>query len=236
MDKQWRIQDTETFVERSLEYLAPMVSKFMMHKYPYSCKEKERRVTNLLAGITSNRIKRAKTIPDKMDLVRDMLKIALEDVKDWSEFSMDPNSSLDDIILRSLLSEIFGVSFVCYSYLSKNPNLPEEFVRDLSFIHSGLFKFEDFDDEHVDAINTLLEVENITPYDVPELRKLYGLKSPEDKLLKTYTSRVGAKLGINAPKMDFRSLASASKKNYSARYKNLYSTYSYFKGDDELEQ
>ena len=222
IDKPWRIQDEDVFIDRSLEYLAPIVAKFMDMEAEIEDKEKRKRIHNMLMSITEDRIMSAVTNADKIELIKDMLKIAVEDVKDWAEFSLNPESSFDDIMLRAILTEMFSMSFVCFMYISSNPNLTDDFIRDINYVNSGLFKFEEFDDEHVNAINAILETEGAVPFDIPEMRRLYNLKSKNDKLLSLPHNKVGSYLGINPPKLDYKALNNS--KNLEGclnKYKNL---------------
>ena len=218
IDKPWRIHSTEEFIDRSLEYLAPMIYKFTTGE-TVLCNDKMKYIKNKLSLITEDRV-RSKSKKEKLSLIGDMLDIALQDVKDWSEFSLNPESSLDDIMLRSIITVLYKKSFVCFLYLSHNKNLTEDFIRDLNYVTSGMFKFEEFDDEHVNAINKYFEIENFVPWEDEDVMRLYNVKKNKNIVGDIPNNHYGSKhLGILFPKLDYKDLADRYGDWFKKKYK-----------------
>lgn len=66
-------------------------------------------------------------------------------VKDWVQISIDPNSSLEKLMLLYMAGEIYNEPLICIAFMCKNPKLTEEFIEDAMFVGSGLFWFDEWD-------------------------------------------------------------------------------------------
>ena len=217
IDKPWRIHSKEEFADKALEYLAPMVYKFVSGERVL-CNDKMKYIRNKLTLITEDRVRNT-DISEKMFLISDMLDIVIQDVKDWSEFSLNPESSLDDIMLRAIITVMYKKSFVCFLYLSHNKNLSEDFIRDLNYVTSGVFRFEGFDAAHVNAINSYFEIENFIPWEDEEVTKLYKIKKNKSIIGSIPNNHYGSKqLGIIFPKLDYKILVDRFGEDFKNKY------------------
>jgi len=83
--------------------------------------------------------------------------ILKKDVDGWAGFSLGVRTDPEEIVLRILLDHYYcndpGAT-ICISYLGNNVLLDEQFVKEVIYITSGFFDFDDWDDEHVNLINT----------------------------------------------------------------------------------
>ena len=186
----WRITSEKEFLDIALDYITPLINKIRTEwedgKY---CKEKTKRISNAFRDITPA-VATNSTIKGKKTLLKYLVNVCVEDVDDWSNFSLDPESSLDDIMLRTMITEYTGKSFLCYLYITKNPKVTKEFIKDINYVTSGYFSFNIWDDNLIDAIDNCIENE-IYPIDCPELVKIYGENKLKDA--KIITSKINPK-------------------------------------------
>ena len=176
--KTWRITDEHEFLVRADKYLSRHLKEFIENMEDSIHSEtKARSIWNKYESYRENE--------DKFSLeakVKGMLSIVLEDVKNWGEFSSDPKSTLDDIMLRFLISRVFGCSYASYLIISSNPYLTEAFIEDCIYVSSDLFKFSEWDDEHVKAV-TDCAASKIPENKCDYLVELYGKKRLSDKAI-----------------------------------------------------
>lgn len=66
-------------------------------------------------------------------------------VRDWTEISMNPNTSLEQLMLLYMAGEIYDEPLICIAFMCKNPKVTEEFIEDAMFVGSGLFWFDEWD-------------------------------------------------------------------------------------------
>mgnify|MGYP002624131305 FL=1 len=102
------------------------------------------------------KFKKKKVYVNRDEKIKDLLNILLEDLVDWREFSINPDSSMEDIMLRLLISVVYNCNYVCSLFVSYNPNLTEEFIEDYLYVGSGYFSFDEWDDKHVDVISSCI--------------------------------------------------------------------------------
>ena len=209
----WRIHSREEFEDRAIDYLTThfmniqkIIEDDKLAPVRYFSAEKTKIIQNKIKKLRETMIDTPK---DKDAIIKDLLEVCLEDVKEWSAFSTNPQSRLDDIMLRMVITVLYNKSYVCFIYISRNDNLIKEFIDDATYVTSGIFRFEDWDDEHVNAV-----VDCITtftrPEDSPEIRRLYGITNKDDLVHVPATHKL-SELGFRAPKID---LIAINKKCY----------------------
>ncbi len=154
-NKFWRYSSIESFYKDAVPYVDAHVSRIK------SDIEKFNRDTSKKLLSMINSYEHAKELKEKGDSTlkitdKDILKlgcaIVTKDVQDWGEFSVAPDSSLQDIMIRILLGILFDFDYVCILFLCYNQNITEEFIEDTIYLTSGMFKFEEWDNKHVDAV------------------------------------------------------------------------------------
>lgn len=181
-NKSWRITDEQIFFDQANKYLEHHLMNFIENlDQNIRSKEKANDIWKKYR-IYQKRCDNSYYIDDIKFKIKDMLEICLEDVDNWVRFSNDINSSLNEIMLRIIINSQFNCSYVSNLYLSKNPNLTEEFVEDCIYVSSDLFRFDEWDDIHVDAVTlaaSLCEVE----YCSPTLLELYDKDRLSNKII-----------------------------------------------------
>lgn len=169
----WRIKSEKEFLEIALDYVAPLVGKMRRRLEDGEIAgPKAKLIAKYFEAIDPGLLAEGSSIKAKAKLLKILTYICVEDTNDWSEFSLNPESSLDDIMLRILINVYTEKSFVCYSYITKNPNINDQFVKDVNYVTSSLFKFKDWDDKHVDAVNNCMNNE-LNPLQDMNMVKLY---------------------------------------------------------------
>lgn len=81
--------------------------------------------------------------------------ILKKNVQNWADFSLAVNSDPKEIIMRILLDYYYcedPSATVCISYLGSNELLDEQFVKETIYLTSGFFRYEEWDDEHVNLM------------------------------------------------------------------------------------
>lgn len=89
------------------------------------------------------------------DKLKDAGQILKKNVSDWAKFSLSLDSDPKEIIMRILLDYYYcedPSATVCISYLGSNELLDEQFVKETIYLTSGFFRYEEWDDEHVDLM------------------------------------------------------------------------------------
>ena len=142
-------------------------------------------------------------------------EILKKDVDDWANFSLATDWDPEEVMLRLLLDHYYckdpGAT-VCVAYLGNNVLLDEEFVKDVIYITSGFFNFEDWDDVHVTAVNkAALSTDEKDAIKI--LKKLYT----EGEIKKVFGK------AKNSIKITFPVDSSAIK--YSEEFRHLYNDY-----------
>ena len=142
--------------------------------------------------------------------------IMKKNVDEWAEFSLAVDRDPEEILLRILLDHYYcedpGAT-VCISYLGNNILLDEQFVKEVIYITSGFFDFDDWDDEHVDVVNraALATTDDET---VKILKKVYT----DGQIKKVFTKTKYRDISITFP-------VDSSAIKYSPEFKKLYNDY-----------
>lgn len=175
--KYWRITNEQEFYEKAEKYIHEHVERFMNNGY-----------LNIKNGRKAKLIRsnydEYKSIPDQYtyEKITAGLYVVLEDIDDWSSFSSSTDTPLDEIMLRALINRIFKCDYVCILLTSVNKYLTEDFIDDIIYVSSNYFKFEEWDDEHVEAVSTCAAKMKI-PNKFDDMIKLYGKDRAGDKLI-----------------------------------------------------
>ena len=170
MGKDWRITDEQQFYLKALKHIDNHVESFM--KRLYFCTTDLKKIRSI-----RSRYNAYKDISDKFikEKIRAGLWIVLEDLDNWKSFSSGPHTDLNEIMLRTIISNTYQCNYVCLLYVSMNIDLTEEFIEDLIYVSSPLFKFNEWDDKHVEAV-TNCAASGINANKSKELIELYGKK------------------------------------------------------------
>lgn len=172
----WRITNEQEFYKRANHYIANHVEKFMK-----GVKERYASDPRKIHDIKSKYDAYIDMSND--DLQRKIhagLMVVLNDVDNWKNFSGGTSTSLDEIMLRGLISNIFNCSYVCSLFISRNHNLSEKFIEDYIYATSYLFNFEEWDDKHVKAVTSCAASGEISNK-CKELLELYDKNRLTDK-------------------------------------------------------
>lgn len=89
------------------------------------------------------------------DKLKDAGNILKKNVQNWADFSLAVDSDPKEIIMRILLDYYYcedPSATVCISYLGSNELLDEQFVKETIYLTSGFFRYEEWDDEHVNLM------------------------------------------------------------------------------------
>ena len=167
--KTWRFNSENEFNMYALEYITAHVDKLVDQLERFS-KEKGRIIKEKIKDYYFLLRCKKVTIEELIDLG---ISIVKEDVNDWGDFSVDTNSSLKDIALRTILGKRYNFSYVCYTFLYYNKNITEDFIEDMMYVDSPLFRFDEWDDTHVRAVCDCIAAGNKMKEDVV-LRKMYS--------------------------------------------------------------
>ena len=108
-------------------------------------------------------------------------------IKDWSDFSLNPQRE-KDIRRRVLLNISEKVDSCCVSYICRYSKLSEPFIKELMFITSPLFSFDLYNEKYInitanfysciynlrtmDEFNTYLDKQNPDEYYIDKLTNL----------------------------------------------------------------
>ena len=123
--------------------------------------------------------------------------ILKKNVVDWANFSLACDSDPEEIVLRMILDYYYLESpsaTVCISYLGNNVLLDEDFVEESMYISSGFFKFEEWDDVHVDCIKQAALSANWN-----EVKKILAKYYPEEKISLVFGKSANPRIGIIFP-------------------------------------
>lgn len=181
-EKSWRIKDEQEFLRQANHYLEQHLENFMDNVDTQIVDRKKRKEVWRKFNIYRRNSINSVYVNNIRLKISDMLRIVLEDVKNWIEFSLNKESPLDEIMLRLIINSQFNCSYVSHLFISVNPNLTEEFVEDAIYVSSNLFEFDEWDDKHVNAV-----VDAASHY-IPEnvcvsLLELYDKKRLTDKVI-----------------------------------------------------
>ena len=142
-----RYKKEEDFLEKLVEYLEEEIVRVKALDRelwdPRKAAEFDR------AYISS---KEAGSTVAKVKAYANMLKM---DVDNWLKFSMSSDTEVDKIIMRLILDYYYlkePSATICISYLSSNRNITENDVKEIIYISSGFFRFDEWDSEHVNAV------------------------------------------------------------------------------------
>lgn len=167
--KNWRITSEQEFYEKACKYIDEHVKKFSENLSESGFEKRKISSIKTKISVYNNYPENA----SNREKIMLGLKVVLEDVNDWRSFSSNVNSSLEDIVLRQLISRIFNCNYVCSLLISKNLNITEDFINDYIYISSPLFRFEEWDDAHVKAVSDCAASGQIANKD-KKLIELYG--------------------------------------------------------------
>lgn len=137
-------------------------------------------------------------------------KLVEFDVEYWSKDSLMPNN-LKELMVKCIADQMFGTQINCISFSCNCPLLNSDAVKDMVFIYSGLFEFELWDDEHVDAvIDHIIKYGNNSEYiQNDEIVKVFG-KANLYKVLDDKISNIKYK-----DRLDWRALRSNPSVSYN---------------------
>ena len=175
-NKSWRITSEQEFYQKANVYITKHAKRF------YEVLEERFKNNPIKLDELQSKHYDFVTLPNHMvkDRVLFGLDFVLNDIDDWKEFSGGVNSSLDDIMLRLLISNIFRVDYVCSLFVTSNTKLTEEFIEDYIYASSYLFKFDEWDDTHVNAV-TSCAASGLNSNQCKELLELYDKSRLRDK-------------------------------------------------------
>ena len=146
-EKYWRYSSVDEFYEDAIQYIDNHISGIERNIDSF-CIEKIPTIKDLI-----NSYKAAKESNMEVNkLLAIGCKVVEKDVKDWSTFSTDPNSTLKDIMLRILIGKMYSFNYVCLLLTCNNLNLTSDFIADAIYVRSELFRFDEWDDKHVSVV------------------------------------------------------------------------------------
>ncbi len=171
--KPWRFVTEEEYYKEAIKYMTKHVNSFAENLDVF----KEDKKMSILHNISKyNKLYNSGNFKP-YNLLKEGVDIVREDVKGWGEFSSATDSALNDIMIRALIGKEFKFNYVATCLLHCNMLITEDFMEDMIYVESNLFKFEEWDDIHVKAVTDCAANSNIEVDDT-ELLKLYG----EDRL------------------------------------------------------
>lgn len=153
-DKYWRIQSEDKFNKIAFNYLYNKINEFEQDKLP-------KYKYNPRVNSIRNKIKKFKDIYESgdyniEDVIKAGMRVVLEDVEDWGTISSSATTPLQEIVIRSILSVQYKCNYISICLIYNNINLNEDFIEDIMYIYSGLFRFNEWDDEHVNAVTNCI--------------------------------------------------------------------------------
>ena len=170
-NKYWRYSSIDEFYIDALSYLDKEIKRIEETLYNFNTMTR----LGLKENITIyNRIRNNKFYDyDTKEILELGCKIVKRDVNDWARFSNAYDSSINDITIRVILGNLFNFNYVSICTLSHNKLLTEDFIKDLLYMTSGYFSFDEWDDDHVDAILDCIK-NNQAPIYNDKMKKLYS--------------------------------------------------------------
>lgn len=153
------------------------------------------------------------------DKLKDAGNILKKNVQNWADFSLAVDSDPKEIIMRILLDYYYcedPSATVCISYLGSNELLDEQFVKETIYLTSGFFRYEEWDDEHV---NLMTKAALCT--DLSEITKLLKTLYTDDRISEVFgkgKNRKNRLIPIIFP-------INSSTIKYSKEFSELYSKY-----------
>lgn len=180
LNKYWRYSSKDDFYNDAVEYLTKHVLEYE-EKIKYEDNDAKYKPIRSYIRDYKEIIRRQNCQRFHKQLFDIGAKIVCEDVDDWRLFSSSVSSSLKDITLRVLIGKEAKFNYVSVLLLSHNMKLTEDFIEDMIYMDSALFKFEDWDDEHVAAV-TYCAANRIPYNESEEIRKLYPNKKLTTKI------------------------------------------------------
>lgn len=164
----YRIRDEKEFYDIALKYVDDHISKFMKDLDTLDiCKAKKSRIKHVYSEYVST------PSVNKLAKLKIGVAVAIEDIDNWKSTSCDINTSLDELMIRGIISNICQCDYVCTLFASNNHNLTEEFIDNYIYATSSLFRFDEWDDVHVNAV-TRCAASGQTTDKCKELIELYG--------------------------------------------------------------
>jgi hypothetical protein len=133
----WRWSEQE-FYERLDDYLEKRIEWMSKHIEELNCSNTGR----LNMKIAISEYHRTEYPPNKR--IAGCRALGLN-VRDWSRISLDPNTSLEKLMLLYIAGELYNEPLICIAFMCKNPKITEEFIEDAMYIGSGLFAFDEWD-------------------------------------------------------------------------------------------
>lgn len=202
----WRMTEAE-FEEKLDKYLDKKVEELdfiLKERYYETNKKKYITIRSLIRSFYDTQY-----LPEKREYG---VRILGGEVKDWVDISLDSETSLEELMLRFIAGELYNEQLVCISFLCNNKNITEEFIDDIQYVGSGLFSFDEWNDEHKNVIisyidNTYASNPNSIAKNNKELLKWYD----KDRIPLHIRDRIDWK---NLPLYRFSN-------NFKSKHKNL---------------
>lgn len=157
--KQWRITEEQFYKKLKeecikgyydhLEYVKSLEGRYEKEKFEKS--------SRFVSDLMLNMIKMYIDKDDQDAIISSSSSIILNDVQKWTERSQDYDMPLEDIMFWVLCNTVLGKNHICITYACNNPNLTPDFIEDMIYVLSGVFKFEEWDDYHVNLVTNELK-------------------------------------------------------------------------------
>ena len=179
----YRITDEQEFYDEALKYVDYLAEEFIskVDKRFANNKVKKRNITKKYLDFQDSKL--SELMPMK-DVLKSGVNLIIEDVDDWGNFSCDKFASQKEIMLRIIMSNLYNCDLISTLMISTNSNLTENFIKDCIYASSFLFNFNEWDDEHVNAVSSCA-ASGVPANEYKDLIKLYGKKRLNNKRIST---------------------------------------------------
>ena len=159
--KPWRFSTEEDYYKEAVKYMTSHIETFSQKLDMFKDEKKKTLLRNI-----SKYYKEYNSDYKPYNLLKEGVAIIREDVQGWGEFSSATDSSMNDIMIRALIGREFKFNYAATCLLHCNMFITEDFIEDMIYVGSNLFKFEEWDDKHVEAVTNCAANSNIETEDI----------------------------------------------------------------------
>lgn len=175
--KPWRFTSEEDYHKEAIKYVTKHIKNFSQKLDLFNNDKRKKIFHNI-----SKYYEMYNSNYTPYILLENGVNIIKEDIQGWREFSAGINSPLNDIMLRTLIGKEFNFNYVATCLLHCNILITEDFIEDMIYVQSNLFRFDEWDDKHVEAVTNCAANSNIETKD-KNLLELYNKDRLESQII-----------------------------------------------------